>query len=203
MTATIPPDAEELLLPSPKLSVLELINFDFPSAQPLKHSPWDAFDFFDRADSDSISLVEIQSISIPSLQTASSLLQNMPRAMQEGFKSVRCHHSDAFKQKTYPLWIINYWTASYAVRSARDRWRCAENYIQNRLSEWKKKESSQSRVALIHQILDTLDSTPWSTQLQGFSKDSISDDGFISLTCYASKEWLKGEHMNQMLDLLR
>jgi hypothetical protein len=87
-----------------------------------------------------------------------------------------------------------------SIREIRDAWRKGERYLQERLVSWKRAKN-QEGIKIVNQIFDALAILRWSDKLCGFSANAV--EGLDSLTYYTSNKWLAGEHVNQMLDLLR
>lgn len=99
------------------------------------------------------------------------------------------------------LWIVAYWQELAEIREKHERWALAVDSLQKQSCSWKGKGHGSVHTADPDQVLNTLESLPWTGIIHGFSRDAIDD--VLTLTNYISEEWLLDEHANQMLDLLR
>ncbi|KAF4617264.1 hypothetical protein D9613_005664 [Agrocybe pediades] len=200
MATILPLEAEKILLPSPDLTILELVSYDLP-LQNTVFAPSTIEDFFHRSQPTGTSFSEILLLPEPSSEVLAALHRYLEHGTdKDQYHSVRCLHSSLFKDKTYPLWIISYWTRCQSVRTVRDSWRQAENYLQERLQQWKRKDF-QKGITVVLQILEAFATLRWSDQLRGLTGNGT--ESINSLALFASERWITGEHANQMLDLLR
>lgn len=194
--AALPQDVEAQILPSPNLSILELLQYDLPIQHP-KYLPSQIAAFFDKNLPNETDPLLISRIPTPSKEVIHSLQKH---AIKSNDMSIKCIHSMAVDGKTYPLWIIVYWVKVGTVREIRDSWQKSEVYLRDCLQRWKKSKNIEG-LNVVNQIFDVLAIVRWSDTLCGFPSNAA--ESLDSLTYYASSKWLTGEHANQMLDLLR
>jgi Ulp1 family protease catalytic subunit len=200
--AALPQDIEAQILPSPKLSILELLQHDLPIQHP-KSLHGKIADFFDKNVPNETDPKIISKIPTPSQEVVLSLQMHLVNAIKNSdseIMSIKCIHSIAADGMTYPLWIIAYWVKVGSVREIRDSWRKSEVYVRGCVQKWRKTNNTEG-LLVVNQILDALAIVQWSEKLCGFS--SNAEESLHSLTYYASSKWLRGDHANQMLDLLR
>ena len=195
----IPAEVKPLLIPSPNLSILGLLKYPLPMVLSSLLSGLETQDFFNTNQLTG-SLSSISQILSPPWDFTILLQKNLAETTRRGINSVKCGHSRVAAGQYYLLWIITYWVKVNSIRHIHDIWRAAEHYLHERSCSWKAKGNSEG-VTMVKQILDALSVLRWDDQLRGFSKNSI--EGLESLAVYASNKWLKDEHANQMLDLLR
>jgi len=196
----IPKEVEPLLLPSPHLSILELLRFRIPNAASnALISRWKTEDFFSDKPPITFTPQLIAQIPSPPKDLVKNLRNFIGEATSNGMKSVKCPHSRLGAEKTYPLWIITYWAKLDGVQHIRDSWEQAEWYLQDRLHDWTQRSISEG-VSVIKRIMIGLSSLQWADSLRGFSKEAV--DSLDTLTRYASTQWMTGENANQLLDLL-
>jgi hypothetical protein len=195
----LPHAVEAQILPSPNLSILELLQYDLPIQHP-KILPHQIADFFDKNAPNETDPNIIRRIPTPSKDVILSLQKHLANTIKSSDMSIKCIHSVAAAGMTYPLWIIAYWVKVGSVREIRDGWRKGEVYLRDCSQRWRKNKSTEG-VNIINQIFDALAIVRWSDKLCGFSSNAA--EGLDSLTYYASCKWLTGDHANQMLDLLR
>ena len=189
---------EAQILPSPNLSILELLQYDLPIQHPT-FLPSQIADFFDTNSPSETDPNIIQKIPTPSKEVILSLRKRLMTAKSSDM-SIKCIHSVATAGTTYPLWIVAYWEKVPSVREIRDSWRKGEVYLRDCFQRWRKNKNTEG-VNVVNQIFDVLTIVQWSDKLCGFSTNAAED--LDSLTYYASCKWLTGDHANQMLDLLR
>jgi hypothetical protein len=197
--AALPEDIEAQILPSLKLSILELLQYNLPIQHP-NFQPSQISDFFDKNGPNQTDPNIISRIPTPSKEVILSLQKHLVKATKNSDMSIKCIHSIAAEGMTYPLWIIAYWVKVGSVRDIRDSWRKAEVYLRGCLQRWRKKKNTEG-VNVVNQIFDALVIVRWSDKLCGFTANAA--ESLDNITYYASSKWLTGEHANQMLDLLR
>jgi hypothetical protein len=200
--SAIPVQVEPLLLPSPKLSILELLRYHLPPVAPsladLGSSP-DPIKLFTNNPPNIYDASHISRVSVPSQRVFVALRDNLQQSERQGKQSVTCPHSVISAEMAYPLWIITYWGQLEPIRKIRDAWLLAEDYLASRSRAWKVK-GYQEGVDLVNQIFDSLSITSWSEKLHGFTN---TDTDLATISLFASTQWIKDDHANQMLDLLR
>ena len=195
----LPQDIEAQILPNPNLSILKLLQYNLPIQHPNFLTAQIA-NFFDKNAPNETDPNIISKIPTPSKEIITSLQKHLVNAIKNSdTMSIKCIHSIAAEGMTYPLWIIAYWEKVGSVQEIRDNWRNGEVYLRDCLQRWRKSKNIEG-FNVVNQIFDALAIVWWSDKLSGFSANAI--ESLNSLTYYASTKWLKGDHANQMLDLL-
>ncbi|KAF8960792.1 hypothetical protein BDZ97DRAFT_1665281 [Flammula alnicola] len=72
--------------------------------------------------------------------------------------------------------------------------------LRNLRQGWEKDGNSEA-VKVVENILDALTVISWDQDLKGFGRNATDD--VTKLASYMTKDWLTGEHANQMLELLK
>ena len=94
------------ILPSPNLSILELLQYDLPIQHPT-FLPGQIADFFNENAPNETDPGIIRRISAPSKEVVLSLQKHLVTAIKSSdTMSIKCIHSIAAAGMTYPLWII-------------------------------------------------------------------------------------------------
>jgi hypothetical protein len=201
---SIPPDIDTKLFPHPDLPVLEFLQFHIPIVQTsfrptFKRTLREIF--FDKQPPNITEIQSIMQAPSPPLVVVKGLQQDLPEAISSGFHSIRGiqTHPASTADRTYPLWIVAYWDRAFDVREVRDTWLAAEDRLRDRMRRYKAKGKSDS-IRIVEQIFDALSVLQWGHKLSGFSPSAT--EPVVCLTVYTSQDWLKGEHANQMLDIL-
>jgi hypothetical protein len=187
--AALPEDIEAQILPSFKLSILELLQYNLPIQHP-NFQPSQISDFFDKNGPNQTDPNIISRIPTPSKEVILSLQKHLVKATKNSDMSIKCIHSIAAEGMTYPLWIIAYWVKVGSVRDIRDSWRKAEVYLRGCLQRWRKKKNTEG-VNVVNQIFDALAIVRWSDKLCGFTANAA--ESLDNITYYASSKWLTGD----------
>jgi len=198
--SAIPVEVEPLLLPSPKLSILELLHHHIPLVASVSNPSLDPTKLFTSDPPNIFDISHISQVPIPPQKVFITLRDHLPQSEKHGKQSVTCPHSNISAEKAYPLWIITYWERLEPIRKIRDAWLLAEDYLVERSLAWKGK-GNQEGVDIVNKIFNSLSVIPWSDKLHGFTKDA--GDDLFTISLFASTRWIKDEQANQMLDLLR
>lgn len=114
----LPQAIEAQILPSPNLTVLELLQYDLPIQHPT--FPFQITDFFDKNTPNETDPNIISKIPTPSREVVLSLQTHLATSIKNGNLSIKCIHSIAAAGMTYPLWIVAYWAKVGSVREIRD-----------------------------------------------------------------------------------
>ena len=189
----IPPDAHQYLLPHQDMSVMEFIKFKVPMIQP-STSFTKPEQYFLTGAPNTNDLNDIQHLPMPPHSVIESLAKSMPVAK---YQSIQCPHVSTAEGVQYPLWIIRYWVELISLRNIRQKWLKADKSLQKQSKP--RKGIPATDHGLIRNVYSALSCIPWNRNIQGFS----ASVGTEYLAAYATTEWLKDEHITQMLDLLR
>lgn len=187
------------LLPDSRVTVLGLLQHLLP---PVSHgfTLSSTVSFFDNSPPNVTDNEEILTLPIPPATSIITLDKAFPDAVQNGYQSLKCLHVASTVGKTYPLWIIPLWKIISRLHVVQHAWSTAQNTLLQYDRMWKEKGELDA-VKVVEEVFNALRSLTWDDQLQGFSRNAT--DSIENLTVYASTNWLKGEHANQMLDLLK
>lgn len=196
-TSFVVPQSATRTLPSPSLSVLQLLNF--PLA-PESHAEKDvsATEFFSRADADDITASAIARLSVPREGELKELRQKCRTATTDGYKSIKTVHMRG-PVHHLPLWVIAYWTEVAIIRKDHvEPWRIGLDVLETRRAAWVRKGFSQGHTT-VDTITGHLQTVDWAAKLQGFPDlDTVS-----TLARYSTRLWLADVHKNQLMHLLR
>ena len=196
--SVIPQDIYAQILPSPKLTVLELLQFRLPLLFPSRDPP--AIDsFFDTQPPNITDVTSIRALPSPPQSVVDALKKHLCQAAAMGNCSIKPVHAAA-SNGTYPLWIVTYWDNVFVVRLAQGAWARAEQNLHGLSQKWAAKGKKES-THIVDWVFNALAVLQWGQDLCGFSSNST--DNLKILTAYTSNTWLKGEHAGQMLDLLK
>ncbi|KAF8057978.1 hypothetical protein FPV67DRAFT_1676708 [Lyophyllum atratum] len=187
----IPAVHSAILLPEPKLSVLDLISTSIPpisKSEAHYHIP-DGHDFFstERADPD------IELLSRTLVPPRSLIIQLLPQAKQkwlDGAESIRVPNETIL----LPLWSLQFWSDIHlTIEPARLAWRSA--------IDWLTSPDLSSHHIEVRDTLDALSTLSWSGYISAASAGRTSFPK-TTLACFLSREWLADEQIDQMLYLL-
>jgi hypothetical protein len=201
MLPSIPPEFYSAMLPDPDLPVLELLQIRFPlvlsSFKPITRES-----FFDPRPPNVTDITSIKETPFPPLSIVKGLQEEFLGAVNERSLSIRCIHTrtESSEEKTYPLWIITYWAKAFEIRAVHNRWLDAEHHLRELERRYRAK-SKPGSVEVVNQVYDALSVLRWDHNLAGFGPSA--KDTLGALTSWISNDWLKGEHANQMLELLQ
>jgi hypothetical protein len=92
----------------------------------------------------------------------------------------------------YPLWLTIYWQEINRILEIKRQWSKADHFLQTL------RNGGTPITELVDTVYNTLSNVPWSAKIGGFCEDEPT----VSLSHYATTEWLKTTHENQMLELL-
>lgn len=185
------------IIPSPKLTILKLLQFHLPLLLP----SWDfpgTDSFFNTHPPNTTDITKIQALPSPPQSVVNALKKDLFRAISAGSQSIKPIHT--ISSGTYPLWIITYWDSVVEVRLVQGAWVRAEKNLRELSRKWAAKGKKES-ADVVDQVFNALGVLQWGHDLRGFSANGT--DNLETLTAYTSNTWLKGEHAGQMLDLLK
>ncbi|KAJ7866143.1 hypothetical protein B0H13DRAFT_2352669 [Mycena leptocephala] len=106
-------------------------------------------------------------------------------------------HSPAHRGKDdrYPPWLATIWSLMERVREAKTLWNTVLDPVQETL---KKSTTSEAAAKRMKAALDALESLPWDGAVKGFRGGVFVND----LASWFTRDWLKTDHEDQMLELL-
>ena len=195
---SIPLDTEEKLLPSKSTCpIMDFIIFPLPpilTSSQFTH-PSDYFD--DQPASSTTTAACISNIPCPPATVVKALATSLDKQDLNDLKLVKCPHDSSSGNITYPLWLITYWQRIIHIHGIQDTWASAVDNLQHH----QLKLLSLGRADdMVNHTFDLFGTLNWLGSLRGFSRNAEDD---VEILCsYLSEDWLKGEHANQMLDLL-
>jgi hypothetical protein len=194
----IPDAAQQVLLPKPHLSILQLLKFPLPGiAVQTTHQ---ASAFFSHKDPTTGpgNLSLLSKILIPGKEVVKALHAASKDAFTNGAKSIDCPHVMVHPTgltPRLPLWAIAYWTEVLSLHETRAPWVLAEEALQKRWRESVKKPETQQLLDDIYLALSMLE---WSGSIKGCGEE----ESIGVLAAYATRQWLTTIHENQILYLL-
>ena len=187
------------LLPNNLVSVLALLQHPLPP-EARGFTPSSPISFFDNNPPNVMDNEVIFTIPIPPATSVIALDEAFPEAVQNGYQSLKCLHIASTEGKTYPLWIIPLWKIISRIHVVQKAWSTAQDNLLRCSRMWKEEGKSDAE-KVVEEVFHALGTITWDKELQGFSPNVT--EKLENLTVYTSTDWLKGEHANQMLDLLK
>ena len=106
--SSLPQVIEAQVLPSPNLTIIELLQYDLPIEHPT-FLPHQITDFFDKNMPNVTDPKIIRKIPTPPKEVMNSLQKHLANTIKSSDMSIKCIHSVAAAGLTYPLWIVAYW----------------------------------------------------------------------------------------------
>jgi hypothetical protein len=195
MTIPIPPDLRIALLPSPKLSVAEFLQFPLPSQTQI-HPPDISLYWCDaEPNMTHIGLHDLKDLPIPSSIVLGKLVKQ-PNQLEQSCSICYSHLPLSSRHSRFPLWILTYWVEVSRLRQhVRQPWASAELYLTVQRKRWKL-ENIRKLCDAAHTALLNLQ---WAGNVCGFEEPEPR----TKLAAYLSQKWLSTSHIDQQLDLLR
>ena len=179
--AGIPTAISNILLPSPRLSIIDFIQFLTPPknlSRQLSTTPT-LFSEAPSAISNERNAVALQRLPRPS---SDDIIECRKKLLEAGTKH-KCQSIDyPISEKTtlkIPIWALDYWEAMERICDEKELWLAVEKNL--------KKEGS-------HNILDLLSTVPW-----GYSLPRSLGFHVIELAKFCTDDWLGAVQMDQMV----
>lgn len=180
----IPPSIKPVILPDPKLSVLNLIRFRTPIGSRVDDAPLSINpNLFSEAPSsiDARLASIIPGLRPPTLDDLQACFNGLPEAISAGHKSFNYPKDDLTLIKL-PFWVLEYWRQVAAVSAIKIQWTTAEEYMKS---------------VGAHHVIDKLSEIPWGYILDGSWGLSITD-----LAQFCSRNWLSSGHVDIMVQVM-
>lgn len=197
----IPVSIRNEILPSPSLSILQWIQFQFPVTM-VKESTSQPSAFFSKSLPNEEDPLILRRLPIPHAQTVHRLLSVYKKHLEAGSKSLNMAHLQASTTRTrhLPLWMLTYWSEVISLRSKRKPWMSAEADLNKKRKIWTKSKDDSPVGQLVDEVYAALDAIQWSGSIRGFN----NPEPLVLLSRYLStSSWFSDVEQNQMLDLLR
>ena len=188
----IPVAVLQHIFPSQTLSIFDFISFKSPSPIPVPQL--EAGDIYLSDAEPNVSDDEIHPLLFmtpPPPSIIQDLISCLHSVSPSTGRSV-AHNVSSAKIKRYPLWVLTYWTEKNHVRGQKQQWTQAQKTLQ------KLHQQGGNIRALVDDVYVTLKHLPWSGSIEVFGEGH--DIGYLHT--YATAQWLKSNHENEMLDLL-
>ncbi|KAJ7815543.1 hypothetical protein B0H13DRAFT_2381016 [Mycena leptocephala] len=184
---------EKLSLPPNNLPVSSLVKLKLPPQ--CKSTVFaDPTDYLSDL-SPMISSFQVMEIPVP----PSAVVKALGRAilLDPEVKSIVLVHSPAHcgREDRYPPWLATIWSLMERVREAKTLWRTVLDPVQETLE---KSTTSEAAAERMKAALDALESLPWDGAVKGFRGGGFVND----LASWFTRDWLKTDHKDQMLELL-
>lgn len=201
----IPMGFRAQLLPSPLISVPDLLRYPLPTqlrdAQNASdhHRTTTVAEFGRQSPPDSRDVVDIiRGLPIPPEGLLSNLLSSSAPQIWTLIRYPHLPEAHSASQSSFPLWVLTYWKEAARLQTVvRRLWALAEAFlIRTQQASWKTPEARQ----LCDNAGVTLLQLPWGGRTVGFGGDG---EPMHLFACYLSDQWLQTTHINQQLDLLR
>ena len=161
----IPGDLSAALLPDPRISILDLLKYPFPTISVATPKTPTLELFISQAEPDSIEQLDeaVRRIPIPPVAVVLALGKACKAGL--GFRSVACPHAPWIKESNLPIWVITYWTEVVTICGKwREPWLRAETSLHQRRRTWKKGASD-----LVTDVFSALSTMPWHGDVKGFT----------------------------------
>jgi hypothetical protein len=155
--AVIPPELSTQILPTPNLTVLELIQFHLPLLSPPRDFPT-THGFFDTQPPNTTSVADIQTLPSPPRAVVDALKKDLLQAVSSGKLSIKPVHT--ISDGTYPLWILTYWDMALDVRLVQGAWARAEQNLRKLSQMWAAKGKKES-TRVVDQVLNAFAVLQW------------------------------------------
>jgi hypothetical protein len=194
---TVPKYIHQQLLPSPKLSIHQFIDFPLPKPVavvcviPLS-------EFFSCYDPEPITerlLERIRRLSIPTPTVIKELVQIRHQAWLNGFKSVKYTHLSTGVTTHFPLWLISFWNEVHELRTTvRNPWIKAKAWL---MTELHQNKALQCRT-YVEDVNILLTELPW-----GINKcDVLDTEPIHTMWRYLGPHFTTGSQQNDLLEIL-
>ena len=175
----IPTAISNILLPSPKLSIIDFIQFLTPPntlSRQLSTIP-NLFSDARSAITDERNAVALQRLPRPNSDDIIECRKKLLEASTKKCQSIDYPISEQTTLKV-PIWAFDYWEAMEGICEEKALWLAAERTL--------KKDGA-------HDILELLSTIPW-----GYSLPRILGFKVVELARFCTDGWLKTIHMDQM-----
>ena len=192
---TIPKELQKNLLPSETFTVNQLLDFYLPV-----HRTSTVFTRPDQyLSSDPINCSEFNAATI--LTPPASVIKTLSRAMLTADKtaniqSIQCPHALAHSGKRYPLWLLTFWSELAHVKSIKEHWEKAVQYLTKPDTSLRSSGLPEEKAKKVCKEIRAL---PWNGLIEGFE----DQEQLFQLHTYCGRDWLSSVHINHMLDLLK
>lgn len=195
---TIPSAIEQQIIPSPNISIHQLIDFTLPKAIATIQEA-NIAKFFSLNEPGIITedlLARMSRLAMPTSSVVNKLVNAGHQAWLDGFKSVKYIHISDNVSTHFPLWLITFWKEVHLLRiSVRSPWVKAQGWLNGELRQ---KRSSERR-ARAEEVNMLLSSLPW-----GINKCGVSDNEPIhTLWRFLGPHYTTGSQQNDLLEILR
>ncbi|KAF7969102.1 hypothetical protein HWV62_28304 [Athelia sp. TMB] len=185
------------MLPCPAATILEFLDFKFPSITPTKTSA--STEFFSQLEPTVMDPKLLKGIPVPSEETVKGLAALCKTAVTDGAASLVCLHLSWEVSRRVPLWMIPYWMEAAEIQKVhRPLWVEASDTMRARQGT-RRGKCKESTHHLIEEVYSGLLTLSWSGKTRGFS----NQEPVSTLATYATRRWLSDAHEDQMLDLPR
>jgi hypothetical protein len=108
--------------------------------------------------------------------------------------SLACEEVQSAQVKFFPVWFLTYWSEISRVLAVKEVWSQTAQVL-NGLWQGGTLETR----ALVEKVFDMLSKFPWHGSIRVFN----DTHDIARLHVYTTKQWLGGDHENQMLTILR
>jgi hypothetical protein len=179
------------LFPSKNLSINKFIVFKLPYSVPAPYLLADLhFHTSDQQpDASPDALQNLLFSPAPPSSVIEDLIDSVMSAAPSKAKSVMCTNIQSGEQHHFPLWLITYWHEINFIIETQQRWLKASDCLRKLL---------EKNVQLVHDANEALPNVAWSGKIGGFQER----EEMVYLSDYATGDWLRTVHENQMLELL-
>jgi hypothetical protein len=117
------------LLPNSQVSVLRLLQHPLPPSVAHGFAPSSTSPFFDNNPPNITDGNVIFTLPIPPAMTVVALDKAFPKAVQNGYQSIKCLHIVSTVGKTYPLWITPLWKIVSCIHAVQQAWATAQDNL--------------------------------------------------------------------------
>lgn len=197
---SLPQYIEFDLIPSPFISIREMLKFSVPllsvpnsGPQPAPYFSKDAPDPVDKN-----TIQRLHNLPIPDEKVVRNLVHASRQAWLDGYKSIMYNNLSGSVVTRFPLWVLTYWNDILDFkRDVRGPWIKSSDWLAQQKKQCKR---NPMRAALLEETTQILSMMPW-----GWAKPhGLSDsEPLYSLYRFLGTQWLAGSQMNDMLELLR
>ena len=178
--AGIPAAISNILLPSPRLSIIDFIQFPTPPNDLGRHlsATPTLFSEAPSAITDERNAIALRRLPRPS---ADDIIECRKKLLEAGTKKCQSLDYPISDQTTLkvPIWAFDYWEALEGICEEKTLWLAVEKKL--------KKEGA-------HEILDLLSTVPWNYSLPRFLGSHV-----VELAKFGTDDWLGDVQMDQMV----
>lgn len=181
--AGIPAAISNILLPSPRLSIMDFIQYPTPPknlGRPLSAMPT-LFSETPSAITDEHNAIALRRLPRPS---SDDIVKCRKKLLEAGAKKSQSIDYPISKQTTLkvPIWVFDYWEALKEICEEKALWLAVEKKL--------KEEGA-------HEILDLLSTVPWNYSLPPFLGFHVTE-----LAKFCTDDWLGDVQMDQMVFII-